>query len=286
MDKPLSAPDIVLRKGGDRLAMLTAYDYPTALALDQAGADMLLVGDSLAMAVLGHPDTLSVTLDEMVHHTKAVSRATRRALVVGDMPFLSYQAGVERAVLAAGRLVGEGGARAVKLEGAGYPREVEAIVRAGIPVMGHIGLTPQCIAALGGFKVQGKAAEAAARLVREALALEAAGCFAVVLEAVPSVVAREITARLSVPTIGIGAGPHCDGQVLVIHDVLGLFERFTPRFVKRYAELGPLVREAAGRYVREVREGMFPAEEHGFGMDAHEAAVFRSLVAQGSEDEG
>ena len=278
MQKPLTAPDIAGRKGGERLAVLTAYDYPTALALDQAGADMLLVGDSLAMVVLGHPDTLSVTLDEMVHHTKAVSRATRHALVVGDLPFLSYQAGVEQAVLAAGRLVQEGGARAVKLEGAGYLREVEAMVRAGIPVMGHVGLTPQFIAGLGGFKVQGKTAEAAARLVREAKALEAAGCFSIVLEAVPSVVAREITSRVSVPTIGIGAGPHCDGQVLVIHDILGLFERFTPKFVKRYADLGNLMQEAAGRYMYEVRQGTFPADEHGFGMDAQEAAAFRGLL--------
>ncbi|EGJ48845.1 3-methyl-2-oxobutanoate hydroxymethyltransferase [Desulfocurvibacter africanus] len=278
MLKPLTAPDIASRKGGERLAMLTAYDYPTALALDQAGADMLLVGDSLAMVVLGHPDTLSVTLDEMVHHTKAVSRAARRSLVVGDLPFLSYQAGVERAVLAAGRLVQEGGARAVKLEGAGYLREVEAMVRAGIPVMGHVGLTPQLVAGLGGFKVQGKTAETAARLVREAMALEAAGCFSIVLEAVPSVVAREITARVSIPTIGIGAGPHCDGQVLVIHDVLGLFERFTPKFVKRYAELGNLMQEAAGRYMYEVRQGAFPADEHGFGMDPQEAAAFRGLL--------
>lgn len=278
MLKSLTAPDIAGRKGGERLAMLTAYDYPTALALDQAGADMLLVGDSLAMVVLGHPDTLSVTMDEMVHHTKAVSRATRHALVVGDLPFLSYQAGVEQAVLAAGRLVQEGGARAVKLEGAGYLREVEAMVRAGIPVMGHVGLTPQLIAGLGGFKVQGKTADAAARLVHEAKALETAGCFSMVLEAVPSVVAKEITSRLSIPTIGIGAGPHCDGQVLVIHDVLGLFERFTPKFVKRYADLGNLVQEAAGRYMYEVRQGTFPADEHGFGMDAQEAAAFRNLL--------
>lgn len=278
MDKKLTAPDIAGRKGGQRLAMLTAYDYPTALALDQAGVDMLLVGDSLAMAVLGHADTLSVTLDEMIHHTKAVSRAAQRALVVGDLPFLSYQAGAERAVLAAGRLVQEGGARAVKLEGAGYLREVEAMVRAGIPVMGHVGLTPQLVAGLGGFKVQGKTAEAAALLVREAQALEAAGCFAVVLEAVPAVVAREITARLRVPTIGIGAGPHCDGQVLVIHDVVGLFERFTPRFVKRYAELGKLVQDAAREYAREVRDGLFPAEEHCFAMDEREAKAFKDLL--------
>ncbi len=278
MDKKLTAPDIAGRKGGQRLAMLTAYDYPTALALDQAGVDMLLVGDSLAMAVLGHPDTLSVTLDEMVHHTKAVSRAAQRALVVGDLPFLSYQAGVERAVLAAGRLVQEGGARAVKLEGAGYLREVEAMVRAGIPVMGHVGLTPQLVAGLGGFKVQGKTAEAAALLVREAQALEAAGCFAVVLEALPAVVAREITARLRVPTIGIGAGPHCDGQVLVVHDVVGLFERFTPKFVKCYAELGKLMQDAAREYAREVREGAFPADEHAFAMNAAEAAAFHDLL--------
>ncbi len=278
MDKKLTAPGIADRKGGQRLTMLTAYDYPTALALDQAGVDMLLVGDSLAMAVLGHADTLSVTLDEMVHHTKAVSRAAQRALVVGDLPFLSYQAGVERAVLAAGRLVQEGGARAVKLEGAGYLREVEAMVRAGIPVMGHVGLTPQLVAGLGGFKVQGKTAEAAALLVREAQALEAAGCFAVVLEAVPAVVAREITARLRVPTIGIGAGPHCDGQVLVVHDVVGLFERFTPKFVKRYAELGKLMQDAAREYAREVREGAFPADEHSFAMNAAEAAAFRDLL--------
>jgi len=278
MDKALTAPAIASRKGGERLAMLTAYDYPTALALDRAGADMLLVGDSLAMVVLGHTDTLSVTLDEMVHHTKAVSRAARRALVVGDMPFLSYQAGVEPAVLAAGRLVQEGGARAVKLEGAGYLHEVEAMVRAGIPVMGHIGLTPQLVAGLGGFKVQGKTAEVAARLLREALALEAAGCFSLVVEGVPSPVAAAITSRLTIPTIGIGAGPHCDGQVLVIHDVVGLFDRFTPRFVKRYAQLDKQMQEAAAQYVREVREGVFPTEEHGFAMAMEEVAAFHSLL--------
>lgn len=271
MTKPLTAPDIKTTKGERKLTMLTAYDFPTAKLVDEAGIDMVLVGDSLGMVVLGYDDTIPVTLDEMAHHCRAVSRGVSRALVVGDLPFMSYETGPEQALASAGRLMKEGGVRAVKLEGG---REVvpqtRALVQAGIPVVGHVGLTPQRIAELGGFKVQGKTAEAARIILEDAKALQAAGCFAVILEAIPAPMGRYITDALAVPTIGIGAGPHCDGQVLVIHDVLGLFERFTPRFVKRYATLAKDVREAVGRYKDEVERGAFPGDEHSFSMDPDE----------------
>ena len=286
MDRQLTAPDMVQAKGRRKLTMLTAYDYPTALLLDSCGLDMILVGDSLAMVALGHEDTLSVTLDEMVHHTRAVSRGVSRALVVGDLPFMSYQAGVERAVLAAGRLVKEGGARAVKMEGAGLLDAIRAVVHAGIPVQGHIGLTPQFVARLGGFKVQGKTAEAAMLLVEEAKALEAAGCFSMVLEAVPSPVAKAVTEAVAIPTIGIGAGVDCDGQVLVTADLLGLFERFTPKFVKQYAKLGDAVREAVGGYVADVAAEGFPGSEHGFSMDAAEEERFAARMADDTQPKG
>jgi 3-methyl-2-oxobutanoate hydroxymethyltransferase len=267
MSKQKTAPDIAAAKGRRKLAMLTAYDHPFARLADEAGADMILVGDSLAMVVLGREDTLSVTMEEMLHHTRAVASAVNNALVVGDMPFGSYQGSVEQAVANAVRMVGQGGARAVKVEGASAVLpQVQAIVAAGIPVQGHIGLTPQHIARLGGFKVQGDSPEAAAQLKQEARDLEAAGCFSLVLEAVPAPVAREITSRVSIPTIGIGAGAACDGQVLVMHDVLGLFEKFVPRFVKQYADLGQEVRRAFAEYVREVRSGDFPGQEHSFGL--------------------
>lgn len=267
MEKRVTAPDILAAKGARRLTELTAYDYPTALFVDQSGIDMILVGDSLAMVVLGQEDTLSVDMEVMIHHTRAVARAVRRALVIGDMPFLSYQVSVEEAVLNAGRFLKEGRAQAVKLEGGRrVVRQVEAIVAAGIPVQGHIGLTPQSSAQLGGFRVQGKTAEAAKSLIEDAQALAEAGCFSIVLEAIPTPIAARITESIPVPTIGIGAGPHCDGQVLVVHDVLGLFDRFLPRFVKRYADLGGSIREALRRYKEEVEGGVFPGPEHTFAM--------------------
>ncbi len=262
----LSLPELAQRKlRGPRLTMLTAYDYPTARIVDRAGIDLILVGDSLGMVCLGYPDTVSVTLDEMVHHTAAVARGTERALVVGDLPFLSYQVCAEDAVRSAGRLLKEGRADCVKLEGGRTQADkIEAIVRAGIPVMGHIGLTPQTATQLGGFKVQGRDAEAARALEADAKAVEAAGAFALVLECVPSTLAARITQAVSIPTIGIGAGGRCDGQVLVLHDLAGLFDRFVPKFVKRYADLGRDLTEAVEAFRREVEEGAFPGEEHAF----------------------
>jgi 3-methyl-2-oxobutanoate hydroxymethyltransferase len=276
MTQRVTAPVIAASKGGRRLSMVTAYDYCSARLADEAGLDMILVGDSLAMVVLGHEDTLSVTMDEMLHHVRAVSRGAKRALVVADMPFMSYHAGVESAVANAGRYLKEAGARAVKVEGAGdmLPK-IAAMAGAQIPVLGHLGLTPQSIARLGGFKVQAKTAEAARLLTGEALSLVDAGCFAIVLEAVPAAVAAEVTRAVSVPTIGIGAGPGCDGQVLVYHDMLGLYDKFQPKFVKRYAELGVASREALERYKAEVESGAFPGPEHSFAMIAGEEAKLK-----------
>ncbi|GAB7495213.1 3-methyl-2-oxobutanoate hydroxymethyltransferase [Bilophila wadsworthia] len=251
--------------------MVTAYDTPSARIVDRAGVDMVLVGDSLGMVMLGRKDTLSVTLDEMIHHCRAVVQGIHHALVVADMPFMTYEPGPDTALSNAARLVRESGVRAVKLEGAFLP-QIRALVGAGIPVMGHIGLTPQRSAQLGGFKVQGKRAEAARQLLDEAAALEDAGCFAIVLEAIPAPLAAAITARVSVPTIGIGAGADCDGQVLVLHDMLGLYSEFTPRFVKRYAELGTLMEQAVRDYAEEVRSGAFPTPAHSFSMDKEERA--------------
>jgi 3-methyl-2-oxobutanoate hydroxymethyltransferase len=248
--------------------MLTAYDYPTARLLDEAGIDVLLVGDSLGMAVLGYETTLPVTLADILHHTRPVARAARRAMVVADLPFLTYQVSPEEALRSAGRLLQEGGAHAVKLEG-GRPvaATVRRLVEAGIPVMGHLGLTPQSVHALGGYRVQGRDEEGARRLLADAQALVEAGAFALVLEMVPWPLARLVTQRIPVPTIGIGSGPHCDGQVLVLHDILGLYQGTTPRFAKRYADLGSQVREAAARYAEEVRRGLFPELSHAFAME-------------------
>jgi 3-methyl-2-oxobutanoate hydroxymethyltransferase len=269
--KKVTVPDIIAAKGQRKLTMVTAYDYATAVWVDRSGIDMILVGDSLAMVMLGHEDTLSVGMDEMIHHTRAVTRAVKRALVIGDMPFLSYQASVEQAVINAGRFLKEGRAQAVKLEGgASVIEQVRAIVKAGIPVQGHLGLTPQSIAQLGGFKVQGKDAETAKRLIDDALALVDAGCFSIVLELIPAPIAERITEAVPVPTIGIGAGPKCDGQVLVFHDMVGLFDRFVPRFVKQYVHLGQQIVEALQQYKREVEEGVFPGPEHSFGMAEEE----------------
>ena len=284
MNKRLTAPDMLAAKGQRKLAVITASDYSSGLFADQAGADMVLVGDSLAMVALGLDDTLSVTMDEMLHHTRAVSRGVSNALLVGDMPFMSYQPSVEMAVTNAGRFLAEGGARAVKLEGGGtFAPHVKAMVASGIPVMGHIGLTPQFIANLGGFKAQGKTAEAVRILLDDALALARAGCFSLVLEAMPAEAAAYITSRTPVPTIGIGAGPDCDGQVLVQHDLLGLFDRFTPRFVKRYAELGQAAQEALSAFCDDIRSGAFPAEAHTTHLAEEEA---RELADGGHPEQG
>lgn len=273
--KRFTAPDAAAAKGNRKLAVITAYDAGQAAIAEKAGADILLVGDSLGMVVLGLPDTLGVTMEDMVHHTRAVSRGARRALVLADLPFMSYQADVAEAVRNAGRLVKEGGAQAVKLEGgrAVLP-QVRAIVQAGIPVMGHLGLTPQHVAAFGGFRAQAKTAGAAKALLEDAVALAEAGCFAMVLECVPEQVARVVTQAVSVPTIGIGAGPHCDGQVLVFHDLLGLYGSFKPRFVKRYAELGEQAVQALSEFADEVRSGAFPGQEHSIAMEPDELRAF------------
>jgi 3-methyl-2-oxobutanoate hydroxymethyltransferase len=251
------------KEQGIPIAMLTGYDYPTALALDRAGVDGILVGDSLAMVVLGYENTLPVTMDEMLHHCRAVARGAKTALLIGDMPFMSFQVSVEEAVRNAGRFLQQGGMDAVKLEG-GRERldAVRAIVGAGIPVMGHLGLTPQSVHQLGGFRPQGKTASTAKRLLEDALLLEEAGCFSIVLESVPARLAEHISQKLSIPTIGIGAGAGCDGQVLVTHDLLGLFERFTPKFVKKYADLHAEMERAFTAYLADVREHAFPAQEH------------------------
>jgi 3-methyl-2-oxobutanoate hydroxymethyltransferase len=280
--KQLTAPDILAAKGARKLAVLTAYDYPTGLLADEAGADVVLVGDSLGNVCLGLPDTLGVTMADMLHHTRAVSRAVKSALLVGDMPFLSYQTGVETAVANAGRFLQEARARAVKLEGgAEFVPHIKAMLSAGIPVMGHLGLTPQQIARLGGFKAQGKTARAARKLLADAHALAEAGCFALVLEAVPAEVAARITAEVDIPTIGIGAGPDCDGQVLVFHDVLGLCPGLRPSFVKQYADLWTPAREALRAYCAEVRGGAFPAEPQTRRMDPQELAEFSAASEYG-----
>jgi 3-methyl-2-oxobutanoate hydroxymethyltransferase len=282
LKKQLTAPDILAAKGQRKIAVLTAYDYPTGLLADEAGADVILVGDSLGNVCLGLPDTLGVTMADMLHHTKAVARAVKGALLVADMPFLSYQTGIETAVANAGRFVQEAGARAVKLEGgAEFAPHVRAMLSAGIPVMGHLGLTPQQIARLGGFKSQGKTARAARKLVEDAKALAGAGCFALVLEAVPAEVAERITGEIGIPTIGIGAGPDCDGQVLVFHDVLGLCPGLRPSFVKQYADLWTPAKEALSAYCAEVRAGAFPAEGQTRRMDPQELADFRSAQEYG-----
>ncbi len=259
--------------------MLTAYDYMTATVVEQAGIDALLVGDSLGMVVLGYETTLPVTMADMLHHCKAVARGARSPLLIGDMPFMSYQVSTEEAVRNAGRFLQEAGMDAVKLEGGRERADaVRAISSAGIPVMGHIGLTPQSVSQFGGFVVQGKTAEAAQRLVEDALILQEAGCFSIVLEAVPAQLAGLISSKLDIPTIGIGAGAGCDGQVLVIHDLLGLFDRFTPKFVKQYAQLhGPIV-EALESYRDEVIAGQFPTDEHAFAMKDEEWAALLALL--------
>jgi 3-methyl-2-oxobutanoate hydroxymethyltransferase len=266
MSKKKSILDIQKMKGdGEKITVLTSYDYPTTRILDGCGIDILLVGDSLGVVFAGHENTLPVTVEEMVYHTRAVMRAEPKAFVVADMPFLSYQVSRAEARLNAGRLVKEGGAAAVKLEGGeNIAPVIRAIVSMDIPVMAHIGLTPQSIHRMGGYRVQGKKDHQAEQLLADAHAVQEAGAFAVVLEGIPLKLARRITAELDIPTIGIGAGPHCDGQVLVIHDLLGLCEKYSPRFVKRYADVKAVMAEAVTRYIQEVKEGEFPQEEHSF----------------------
>lgn len=269
------------KERGEPIAMLTAYDYPTALALEKAGADAILVGDSLGMVVLGYPTTLQVTMEDMLHHCRAVSRGAKSPLLIGDMPFLSFQVSVSEALRNAGRFLQEADMDAVKLEGGRERVEaIRAIVQAGIPVMGHLGLTPQSVHQLGGFRAQGKTASAALRLWEDAQLLQEAGCFSLVLEAVPAQVAAYISQALQIPTIGIGAGVGCDGQVLVTHDLLGLFERFTPKFVRQYAQLNAEMRRAFEAYAEEVRSRTFPAPEHSLEMDEAEWKAF--LQAQES----
>lgn len=259
------------KERGEPITMLTAYDYPTALAVDHAGVDSILVGDSLAMVVLGYENTLSVTMDDMLHHARAVARGAKSAMLIGDMPFMSYQVSVEEATRNAGRFLQQGGMDAVKLEGGRERVEaIRSITGAGIPVMGHLGLTPQSMNQLGGFRAQGKTARAAKRLVEDALLLEEAGAFSIVLESVPARLATLISKKLSIPTIGIGAGVGCDGQVLVTHDLLGLFDRFTPRFVKKYANFHNEMHKAFTEYIDDVETKRFPAPEHTVEMDDKE----------------
>ncbi|GAB4400940.1 MAG: 3-methyl-2-oxobutanoate hydroxymethyltransferase [Anaerolineales bacterium] len=273
-----------LKARREPITMLTAYDYPTALMVEHSGIEMILVGDSLGMVVLGYENTLPVTMEDMLHHCKAVARGAKSPLLVGDMPFMSYQVSVQEAVRNAGRFLQEGGMDAVKLEG-GRERldAVRAIIAAGIPVMGHIGLTPQSVHQLGGFRAQGKTAAAANDLLLDAQQLQEAGCFSLVLESVPYEVAAEISTRLQIPTIGIGAGAGCDGQVLVLHDLLGLFERFTPKFVRRYANLHQEARAALQTYAAEVKQRTFPAEEHTLHLPPEELAAFKKMLAPYAE---
>ena len=253
------------KANGDKITMLTAYDYSTAKLVDSSGINGILVGDSLGMVMLGYEDTLSVTTEDMIHHTAAVCRGAKNALVVGDMPFMSYQVSVEEAVRNAGRLMKEGRCQAVKLEGgAAVCPQIKAITQASIPVMAHIGLTPQSVNAFGGFKVQGKSEDAARKLIEEAKAVEEAGAFSIVLECVPAKLAELISKSVNIPTIGIGAGAGCDGQILVYQDMLGMFSDFTPKFVKKYAEIGDVMKAAFEKYIEETKDGSFPADEHTF----------------------
>jgi 3-methyl-2-oxobutanoate hydroxymethyltransferase len=266
MAEKVTVPGIVkMKREGKKITCLTAYDYSLARILDDAGVDVILVGDSVGSVVQGQPNTLTVTMDEMIYHTRIVARGCKRALVVGDMPFLSFQVGTEQALRNAGRFLQEAGAEAVKLEGGvSMSVTIAAIVNAGIPVMGHVGLTPQSVHQFGGYKIQGREKVQHEIIIRDALAVQEAGAFAIVVEGVPTALAKEVTERISIPTIGIGAGIHCDGQVLVLHDMLGLFDDFTPKFVKRYADIKGSVAAAVKDFVDEVRQRKFPGEEHSF----------------------
>jgi 3-methyl-2-oxobutanoate hydroxymethyltransferase len=284
----LPLPEVAeMKRRGDPIVMVTAYDAPSGRIADDAGVDLILVGDSAAMVVLGHDSTVPATTDEMIILTRAVNRGARRPLVIADLPFGSYQVSDEQALETAIRFVKEAAADAVKLEGAGpMLSRVRALTSAGIPVMGHIGLTPQTATMLGGFKAQGRSAAKAIQLYEDALALEAAGCFSIVLEAVPAPVAARITEALTIPTIGIGAGAGCDGQVLVWHDMLGLYEGKSPRFVKQYAELAPTIRDALAQYAAEVRDGAFPETKHTYAISDDELALFEDALAEVREPAG
>lgn len=265
----ITVPDLAaMKRRGEKIPMITAYDYTAAVLADAAAIPVVLVGDSLGMVMLGHESTIPVTIEDMLHHTKAVARGSRNALIVADLPFMTYQIDPAQALGNAARLLQEGGAHTVKLEGGeSVAPTVRRIVDCDIPVMGHIGVTPQSVNALGGYRVRGRSPEQAAQLLRDALALEAAGAYALVLELVPAPLARLISQRLTIPTIGIGAGPGCDGQVQVLHDMLGLFTDFVPRHAKQYANLGPAIKQAFEQYAQEVREGTFPTEKESFAMD-------------------
>ena len=264
---------------GDPISMLTAYDYPTSFIMDRAGIDSILVGDSLGMVVLGYENTLRVTMEEMLHHCRAVARGAQYALLIGDMPFMSYQISVEEAVKNAGRFLQEGGMDAIKLEGGRERADtIRAIISAGIPVVGHIGLTPQSVNLFGGFRAQGKTAAAANRLYEDAILLQEAGCFSLVLESVPGRLAELISDKLDIPTVGIGAGKGCDGQVLVTHDLLGLFDRFTPKFVRKYADLFSEMERAFGDFVTDINAGSFPASEHTVEMPDDEWVILMSEI--------
>ncbi|HEU5179524.1 MAG TPA: 3-methyl-2-oxobutanoate hydroxymethyltransferase [Candidatus Polarisedimenticolia bacterium] len=279
---PVTVPDLLkMKQRGERIAMLTAYDFPMARAVDAAGADILLVGDSLGMVVLGYDSTLPVTMAEMLHHTRAVARGTSRGLVVADMPYLSYHLGLEESVRNAGRFIQEAGAKAVKVEG-GRKRAgvIRAIRDAEIPVMGHVGLTPQSVHDFGGFKLQGKSAEAAAAILEDALAVEDAGAFSIVLEGIPAELAAMITERVGIPTLGIGAGAACDGQVLVLHDLIGLTEGHVPSFARRYADVGEAIREASRRFIEDVRNGSFPGPSESAHLKPEVAESLRSAFDQ------
>jgi 3-methyl-2-oxobutanoate hydroxymethyltransferase len=280
INKKVNLPDIKeAKESGRKITMLTAYDYPFAQLADLAGVDMILVGDSLGMVVLGLQNTVAVTMEDMIHHIKAARRGCKRALLVGDMPFMSYNASIRDAIYNAGRLVKEGGCEAVKLEGGvKFGDTVKAIVDAGIPVQGHIGLTPQTASSLGGFKTQGKDLTGALQLIEDAKSLESAGAFSIILEAVPTAVGELIAQSIKIPIIGIGAGPYVDGQVLVTHDLLGLFDRFTPKFVKKYANLREIISEALKEYNRDVMNGNFPAPENCFKMPSDLVQELKELL--------
>lgn len=280
--KKVTILDLAAKKrNSEPITMLTAYDYTGALLVDAAEIDTILIGDSLGMVMMGLESTVPVTMEEMLHHCRAVARGAKYAYLIGDLPFLSYQVSVSEAVQNAGRLLKEGNVDSVKLEGGHKMVEtVRAIVAAGIPVMGHIGLTPQSVSKLGGYRTQGRTAAAARQLLDDALALEEAGCYAIVLEAVPAPVAKVITERLKVPTIGIGAGPDCDGQVLVYHDILGLYDKIQPKFVKQYATLSPIIKEAFSSYRDDVLKRDFPAQEHSFSMNAEELETFQKSLEE------
>jgi 3-methyl-2-oxobutanoate hydroxymethyltransferase len=276
--KKLTIHDIHQKKIAKQpITMLTAYDYPSAKMVAEAGTDIILVGDSLAMTILGYKSTVHVTMDEMLHHCKAVSRGAPDSFLIGDMPFLSFQSSIPEAIHNAGRFLKEANMDAVKLEGGEHVADtIRAMERAGIPVMGHIGLTPQSITKMGGYRVQGKTAADARRLLADALAIQDAGCFAIVLEAIPAPIAKSISEKLTIPTIGIGAGPGCDGQVLVLNDMLGLYDQFTPKFVKQYTALWPQIVAAIRQYRDDVKSGTFPAEEHCYTIDNDELKKFES----------